>query len=259
MSPVLVPVSKSAGVGYAVKHAGQVSLAHPKRLAVIAGTGGAAFGSERVTGDHKKTRAAEGAVGGGVAGWGAHQALPYPIKWQARNATQWNARQSELNDRPELKRTVVAEQKMRGKWQRAHKAAGTWNTPASRMYRDFPLEHRRARTMRAFGYTHGGHLGEAVSLVSIAAGATLGAKAAHHREQVSKGMLLPMIRVISSDVRSVLGGTREMVSSAVTPSMRESVRRTAATTPRQFVYAGAARKGGGLVLLAHADRTHRDR
>lgn len=259
MNGRLVPVSK-AGPAYAVKHAAKISLAHPVRLAALSATGTGAFAAEKVSGDHKRTRQAEGAVGGGIAGWGAHQAVPYPVKWQARRAVQWNAKPSALNNRPELKRTVVAEQKMRGKWQRGHQAAGDWNNPASKMYRDFPAAHRRAKTMRAFGYTHGGRLGEAVAVASAGAGAALGVHAARDRK-VSKAVLVPMIRMLGSELRQFGSEARAFAASSpvvVTPGMREGVRRTAENTPRSFVAAGAARKGGGLVLLAHADRKRRD-
>lgn len=280
MTGVLVPVSKSAvsQVGYGVRHATRLSLAHPKRLALIAGTGTGAIAAEPLTAHHAKADESRAGAAGGIIGWGAHQAGPYPVKWQARRQVKWNAKMSELDTGPE-KKTIQAEQKLRGRWQRGHQAAGTWNKPASRMYRDFPAEHRRAKTFRAFGYTHGGRLGEAISTASIATGAAAGVHisrrrqdgssfskrhrventagaatviAANHRligRMVDHGVRMdPVGQRVVTEVRNELRTQREALPPTVVHHVAQAVKRYPVLGNRTVATVG------GLVLLAHANR-----
>ena len=270
-------VSKSAATSTvkAVKHASTVSLSHPGRLMALGGGAGAAVAAEPLTRKHQKANEARAAAAGGVAGWAAHQVAPYPIKHQARRQVGWNKKMSELEEGSEEKRTIKAEQKMRGEWQRRHKAAGTWNNPASMMYRDFPAGHRRAGTFRAMGHTHGGRTGEAVSLAMTAGGAAIGAKMARDRSMakrhdvekaVGAGLVVglnrrPLGRLVATGLRQAGAGhfVDEVIRAGRSTRAAGSDLAVVTTRPlkavgRTVIHNRVAGTAAGGALVIHANR-----
>jgi hypothetical protein len=132
----------------------------------------------------KRSSTVRSAVAGGIGGQLAYQGAGYAASEGTRKRVGWYKRVGEVHD-PVEHTKIKHEQKMRGKWRRAHQEAGTWNTGAKTHYRDFPLEHRGAKVLRAVAHTHGGRTGVATGTAATAAGALVGIHGAHKRASSS--------------------------------------------------------------------------